>query len=71
MPIVVCTLRNTHHIYRNIKKLKPSRVELHLVGVVAAEELAGRTAVDVAEQVYTMMAEDLGPELVLPRDPVK
>ena len=71
VPIVVCTVRNTHYIYPNMRKLKPSRVELHLVDVIPAEALQGRTAVDVAEQVYALMAEDLGPALVLPREDVK
>ena len=68
VPIVVCTLRNTHHLYNNMKKLKPSEVDLHLVGVIPAEELKGRTALDVAQQVHAMMAEDLGPDLVLPAE---
>ena len=66
VPVVVCTLRNTHHIYANIPKLKPTEVELHLVGVIPAQELEGVTAVEVSHRVHRMMAEDLGPELVLP-----
>jgi len=66
LPIVVCTLRDTYDIYHNIAHLKPSYPELHIVGMIPAEELKGRTAVDVARQVHTMMAEDLGPERVLP-----
>lgn len=66
VPIVVCTLRNTHYIYENMKKLKPTEVYLHLVGVIPAEALQGRTAVDIAQQVHQMMAQDLGPNLVLP-----
>ncbi len=65
VPIVVCTLQNTHHIYDSIKALKPCDVHLHLVGVLQPEELLGRTAVDIAQQVHSMMAEDLGPDLVL------
>lgn len=68
VPIVVCTLRNTHHILSNLKKLKPTDVHLHLVGVIPAAELKGVTAVQIGERVYSMMAEDLGPELVLPRE---
>jgi 1-acyl-sn-glycerol-3-phosphate acyltransferase len=65
VPIVVCTLRNTQYVLKNALKLKPTTVDLHLVGVIPAEALKGRTAVDVGEQVHKMMAEDLGPELVL------
>lgn len=65
VPIVVCTLRNTYEIYKNMKSLTPTQVQLHLVGVIPQEELVGRTAVDIAHQVHAMMAEDLGPELVL------
>ena len=66
VPVVVCTLRNTHYIYKNMPKWKPTHVHLHLVGVVSAQELEGVTAVEVAHRVHTMMAQDLGPELVLP-----
>ena len=65
VPIVVCTLRDTQNIFPAIKKLKPVQVELHLVDVIPAEELKGVTAVQIAERVHTLMAEDLGPELVL------
>ena len=65
VPIVVCTLKNTCDIIPNMKKLKPSRVELHLVGVVQPEEFAGQTTVDISNRVFSMMAEDLGPELVV------
>jgi 1-acyl-sn-glycerol-3-phosphate acyltransferase len=65
VPIVVCTLQNTQYVLKNALKLKPTTVELHLVGVIGAEELKGRTAVDVGEQVHKMMADDLGPDKVL------
>lgn len=64
VPIVVCTLRNTTTVIPNIKKLRGSWVELHLVGVVEPEEFAGKTTVDISEQIYGMMADDLGEELV-------
>ncbi len=66
VPVVVCTLRNTHHIYNNMPKWKPTHVHLHLVGVLPPQELEGVTAVEVAHRVHDMMAQDLGPELVLP-----
>ncbi len=65
VPIVVCTLQNTQYVLKNALKLKPTTVELHLVGVIGAEELKGRTAVDIGEQVHKMMADDLGPDKVL------
>ena len=65
VPIVVCTVRNTHTVFGNMKKLKPSYVELHLVDVIPAEELKGQTTVDIANRVHKLMADDLGPDLVL------
>ena len=65
VPIVVCTVRNTHTVFGNMKKLKPSFVELHLVDVIPAEELKGRTTVEIANRVHKLMADDLGPDLVL------
>lgn len=65
VPIVICTLQNTYPIFRNIKTLTPTNVTMHLVDVIPAEDLAGRTAVDIAQQVHAIMAKDLGPDLVL------
>lgn len=60
VPIVVCTIRNTRQIFRNITRLKPTDVELHLLGVIPAEDLKGKTTVDIGNQVYEMMIGDLG-----------
>lgn len=65
VPIVVCTLQNTNKVFRNIKKLKATHVHLHLLKVLQPEEFAGKTAVEVGELIHSMMAEDLGPDLVL------
>ena len=65
VPIVVCTLRNTRCIFGNAIRLKRTHVYLNLVDVVPAEQLKGVTAVAVGERVHAMMAEDLGPDLVL------
>ena len=64
VPIVVCTLRNTKDVVKNIKHLRPSSVEMRVLEVIPAEELKGVTAVDVAHRCYDLMAADLGPELV-------
>ena len=60
VPIVVCTLKGTADILKNGLRLKPTHVELHLLDVISPEDLKGRTAVDVSEQVYEMMIADLG-----------
>lgn len=62
VPIVVCTLRNTAQIIPNILKLKPTEVVLHLVDVIPAEELKGKTTVEIADRVYDMMLNDLRPD---------
>ena len=64
VPIVVCTLKNTKDVVRNLKRLKPSHVEMKVLDVIPAEELKGVTTVDIAQRCYHMMAEDLGPELI-------
>lgn len=66
VPIVVCTLQDTHKALKSIKKLKGADVKLHLVDVIPAEELEGVTTVNVANRVYNLMAQDLGPDLVYP-----
>jgi len=65
VPIVVCTLQNTNKIFKNALHLKPTDVHLHLVDVLYPESFAGKTAVQVGEEVHRLMAEDLGPDLVL------
>ena len=69
IPIVVCTVQNTQFVFGNAKKLKSTEVHLHLVGVVQPEEYEGLSTVDIANRVYKMMAEDLGPDLVLQETP--
>ena len=69
VPIVVCTLQNTQKVFKNIKRLKATDVHLHLLDVLQPEDYAGMTAVDVANKVHAMMAQDLGPELVLQENP--
>ena len=65
VPIVVCTLRNTHYVVKNFLKGRPSDVDLHLLDVIPAAELQGKTTTEIAQRVYEMMAADLGPENIL------
>lgn len=62
VPIVVCTIAGSQHIFHNLAHLKPSQVKLHLVGVISPEEQQGRTAVELSDQAHQMMLRDLGPE---------
>lgn len=64
VPIVVCTIKGARRIFGNLKKLKPSDVDLHLLKTIQPEEYAGMTTVDIANWVYQLMADDLGPELI-------
>ena len=60
VPIVVCTIQNTRQIFRNLKHLKHTDVEMHLVKVIKPEEYAGMTTVALSEMVYETMICDLG-----------
>jgi len=60
VPIVVCTLKGTTDLFRNMKKLKPTPVQLHLLEVIPCEALEGKTTVEIADRVHAMMLEDLG-----------
>lgn len=64
VPIVVCTLRGSAQVIPNIKRVRGSRVQLHLVGVVQPDTFEGKSTVEIAEHVYGMMSADLGPTLV-------
>ena len=61
VPIVVCTLQGTEDVIRNLKKLRPlPKVQLHLLEVIPAEELEGKTTVEIAQRVRQIMLADLG-----------
>ena len=62
VPIVVCTIRNTRPIFRNLKKLKKTDVQLHLVEVIPPEEFKGFSTVELSEKIYACMIADLGEE---------
>lgn len=64
VPIVVCTVRNTHQFATNAPRLKPTDIHMHLVGVLQPEDYAGLCTVEISNRVYNMMAKDLGPDLV-------
>lgn len=65
VPIVVCTLRGTHDAIIRLSKLKGSTVHLHLLDVIPPESFGEKTTVQIADEIYNMMAQDLGPENVL------
>jgi len=64
VPIVVCTLKNTKVVVKNLARWKRSDVEMKVLEVIPAEELKGVTTVDIAQRCYQLMADDLGPDLV-------
>ena len=41
VPIVVCTIQNTREIFKNLKHLRHTDVELHLVDIIPPESYAG------------------------------
>ena len=64
VPIVVCTMRGTADVLNRFMHLKPSTVDVRLLQVIQPEEYEGITTVELADRIYQMMAQDLGPELV-------
>lgn len=65
VPIVVCTIQGTREIFKNVKKLRTTDVRLHLVEVIPAEELKGKSTAQISERVYNTMIRDLGEEFRL------
>lgn len=61
VPIAVCTLQGTDQVKENMKRLKRTTIEVHLIDVIPVEAQQGRTATDIGEQIYQMMAADLSP----------
>ena len=66
VPVVVCTLWGTQNIFHNGLRLKPTDVDFHVLGVIRPEDYQNMTAVELGKLAYEMMAEDLGPDRVLP-----
>ena len=62
VPIVVCTLKGTSDLFHNMKRLKRTHVQLHLVDVISAEEAKSANTVELGEKIYRMMLDDLGEE---------
>lgn len=62
VPIVVCTIRNTDKVVRNILRLRPTDIYLDLVEVIPAEDVKGSTAVAISDHVFHAMLTDMGPE---------
>ena len=65
VPIVVCTLQNNQYVLKNVLKLKKTHIHVHLLDVIPVEEVQETNTVDLADRIYKMMADDLGPDLVL------
>lgn len=64
VPIVVCTLKDTVNAIPNLLHYRPSDIELSVLQVLEPEEFAGKKTVELANEIYHMMAEDLGPDRV-------
>ena len=62
VPIVVCTINGTNQLFHNLKRLKKTDIDLHLVDVIQPEELKGKTTAEIGQRVYEMMISDLGEE---------
>lgn len=62
VPVVVCTVKGTKEVLPRLLKLKSAAVDMHLVGVIPAEQVKAVTTVALAEEVYEMMIADMGEE---------
>ena len=62
VPVVVCTLKGTSDLFHNMKRLKKTHVQMHLVDVIPAEEVKTANTVELGDKIYQMMLADLGPE---------
>ena len=64
VPIVVCTLKNTKDVVRNILRFKGSKVEMNVLEVIPPETVKAKKTVEIARYCHDLMAADLGPDLV-------
>ena len=59
-----CGYGDTPVVLKNFRHLKPSTVEVRLLQVIYPEEYESITTVELADRIYQLMAEDLGPDRV-------
>ena len=64
VPIVVCTLKDTANAIPNLLHYRPSDIELSVLQVMEYEEFAGKKTMEIADEIFRMMAQDLGPDRV-------
>ena len=64
VPVVVCTLKNTKDVVKNLLRWKPSHVIMEVVDVIPSEQVKAMKTVEIAEVCHELMAQNLGPELV-------
>ena len=69
VPIVVCTLNNTNKILPNAARLKTVDASFHVLDVIQPEQYENMLTTEIADRIYTMMAQDLGPEMVSQDEP--
>lgn len=64
VPIVVCTLKDTANAIPNLTHYRPSNIELTVLQVLEPAEFAAKKTVEIADEIFAMMAQDLGPDRV-------
>ena len=64
VPIVVCTLKDTANAIPNLLHYRPTDIELSVLQVIEPEEFADQKTVEIANEIHSLMAEDLGPDRV-------
>ena len=64
VPIVVCTLKGTANAIDNLLHYRPSDIRFSVLRVLEPESFADKKTVEIAQEIYHMMAQDLGPENV-------
>ena len=60
VPIVVCTVRNTKQVMKDLFALRKTWAQVHLVDVIDAETVKSVPTTELAEQIYERMISDLG-----------
>ena len=68
VPIVVCTLKDTAYAIDNLLHYRPSDIELSVLQVIEPEEFLHKKTVEISNEIYRMMAQDLGPDRIAPTE---
>ena len=64
VPIVVCCMKNTKEVVKNLLRGRGTKVTMDVLEVIPAERVLEMKTVEIAEYCHALVAQALGPDMV-------